>query len=88
MPSFLYRLVDWEGAEGGIRAVKTYICPVCHNEEHLPGARFCMVCGTGFPLKEQPPSPGPCSLCDFGGRHLDAPPCATCPATRNGRKGV
>ena len=20
-------------------------CPVCHNEEHLPGARFCMICG-------------------------------------------
>lgn len=31
--------------------MKTYICPVCHNEEHLPGARFCMVCGAAFPLR-------------------------------------
>ena len=28
-----------------------YTCPVCHNTEHLPGAKFCMVCGTAFPLK-------------------------------------
>lgn len=88
MPSFLRRVVDWEGAKGGIRAVKTYICPVCHNEEHLPGARFCMVCGAAFPLAEQPPPAGPCSLCDYGGTHLDAPPCSNCPATRSGRKGV
>lgn len=68
--------------------MKKYVCPVCHNKEHLPGARFCMVCGTGFPLKEQLLSPGPCSLCDYGGHHLNAPPCSTCPETRNGRKGV
>lgn len=59
-----------------MRAVKKYVCPICHNEEHLPGARFCMVCGTAFPLAEQPPPPGPCSLCDYGGQHLDAPPCS------------
>lgn len=23
-----------------------YICPVCRNTEHLPGAKFCMICGT------------------------------------------
>lgn len=28
-----------------------YTCPVCHNTEHLPGAKFCMVCGTAFPMK-------------------------------------
>lgn len=28
-----------------------YTCPVCHNTEHLPGTKFCMVCGTAFPLK-------------------------------------
>lgn len=22
----------------------------------------------------------PCSRCDYGGKHLDAPPCTTCPA--------
>lgn len=26
------------------------ICPVCHNDDHRPGARFCWVCGYGFPL--------------------------------------
>lgn len=27
-----------------------YTCPVCHNTQHPPGAKFCTVCGTGFPL--------------------------------------
>lgn len=27
-----------------------YVCPVCHNTEHPPGAKFCMVCGEAFPL--------------------------------------
>lgn len=26
------------------------ICPCCHNEDHRPGAKFCWVCGYGFPL--------------------------------------
>ena len=34
--------------------MKKYICPVCHNEEHPARARFCMVCGTAFPMEEQP----------------------------------
>lgn len=33
-----------------LAAAKRYACPVCHNEEHLPGARFCMICGT--PIEE------------------------------------
>ena len=32
---------------------KQYVCPVCHNAEHLPGAKFCMICGTAFPLSNQ-----------------------------------
>lgn len=31
-----------------------YVCPVCHNDRHPPGAKFCMVCGTGFPLSNPP----------------------------------
>ena len=27
----------------------------------------------------------PCVLCAYGGKHLDAPPCATCPAFPKGR---
>lgn len=30
-----------------------YECPRCHNTEHLPGAKFCMICGEAFPLSEQ-----------------------------------
>lgn len=30
-----------------------YVCPVCHNAEHPPGAKFCMICGTAFPLSNQ-----------------------------------
>lgn len=29
-----------------LTAAKRYVCPLCRNEEHLPGARFCMICGT------------------------------------------
>lgn len=25
------------------------VCPFCHNEDHKPGAKFCWVCGYGFP---------------------------------------
>ena len=32
---------------------KQYVCPVCHNAEHLPGEKFCMICGTAFPLSNQ-----------------------------------
>lgn len=32
---------------------KRYVCPVCHNAEHLPGAKFCVICGTAFPLSNQ-----------------------------------
>ena len=32
-----------------------YECPRCHNTEHPPGAKFCMVCGLGFPLKKEAP---------------------------------
>lgn len=88
MPPFLRRVANREGTKGGIWVVKKYVCPICHNEEHLPGARFCMVCGTAFPLAEQPSPPGPCSLCDYSGKQLDTPPHSTCPATRNGRKGA
>lgn len=35
------------------RERKRYVCPVCHNSEHLPGAKFCMICGTAFPLSNQ-----------------------------------
>ena len=28
------------------------ICPLCHNEDNRPGAKFCWVCGSGFPLNE------------------------------------
>lgn len=40
----VYKLPEDKGAP--------YECPVCHNTEHLPGAKFCMVCGTGFPLSK------------------------------------
>lgn len=39
-PSKLFREFPWD-----------YTCPVCHNTQHPPGAKFCMVCGTAFPLK-------------------------------------
>ena len=39
-PSKLLREFPWD-----------YTCPVCHNTQHPPGAKFCMVCGTAFPLK-------------------------------------
>lgn len=26
------------------------VCPFCHNEDNRPGAKFCWVCGYGFPL--------------------------------------
>lgn len=32
----------------------SYVCPVCHNDRHPPEAKFCMVCGTGFPLSNPP----------------------------------
>lgn len=41
----VYRLSEDKGAP--------YECPVCHNTEHLPGAKFCMVCGNGFPLSRE-----------------------------------
>ena len=24
---------------------RIFRCPTCHNSEHLPGAKFCMICG-------------------------------------------
>ena len=35
------------------RAKTAYECPICHNTEHLPGAKFCMICGEPFPLSKQ-----------------------------------
>lgn len=32
----------------------SYVCPDCHNDRHPPGAKFCIVCGTGFPLSGSP----------------------------------
>ena len=32
---------------------RLYVCPSCH---HPPGARFCYICGMGFPLSIQPKS--------------------------------
>ncbi len=33
-----------------------YVCPSCHNTDHPPGARFCYICGLGFPMSRQPKS--------------------------------
>lgn len=52
-----------------------YVCPVCHNEEHLPGAKFCMACGA--PLSS-------CSGCVYGAANRDQDCCWNC--TRNLRK--
>ena len=30
-----------------------YECPVCHNKEHLKGAKFCMICGTPIQKAEE-----------------------------------
>lgn len=30
-----------------------YVCPVCHNTEHLKGAKFCMICGTPIQKAEE-----------------------------------
>lgn len=35
---------------------RLYVCPSCHNMDHPPGARFCYICGMGFPLSIQPKS--------------------------------
>lgn len=37
----------------GQRARKRYVCPVCHNAEHLKGAKFCMICGTPIQKAEE-----------------------------------
>ena len=31
-------------------------------------------------VKQEADQQGPCSRCGYGGQHLDAPPCTTCPA--------
>lgn len=36
--------------------IAPYVCPSCHNTDHPPGARFCYICGLGFPLSRQPKS--------------------------------
>ena len=41
----LYKLPEDKGVP--------YECPVCHNTEHLPRAKFCMICGEPFPLSKQ-----------------------------------
>ena len=33
-----------------MKAMEKLVCPVCHNADHKPGAKFCWVCGYGFPL--------------------------------------
>lgn len=33
-----------------MKAMEILVCPVCHNADHRPGAKFCWVCGYGFPL--------------------------------------
>ena len=48
-------------------------CPVCHNEEHLEGARFCMICGS--------PLDG-CQGCAHEGAGRDQDYCWNC--SRNG----
>lgn len=32
---------------------RRYECPVCHNTEHLKGAKFCMICGTPIQQAEE-----------------------------------
>lgn len=32
-----------------------YECPQCHNTEHVPGAKFCMICGMAFPSGTETP---------------------------------
>lgn len=46
--SSLHFLLDELWAMDGVDRSEKPIpecCPVCHNEEHLPGARLCMICG-------------------------------------------
>ena len=46
--SSLHFLLDELWTMDGVDRSKEQVpecCPVCHNEEHLPGARFCMICG-------------------------------------------
>jgi hypothetical protein len=31
---------------------EAYVCPGCHNDEHVAEAKFCAVCGLGIPLKK------------------------------------
>ena len=52
-----------------------YICPACRNDKHLPGAKFCAVCGT--PLSS-------CSGCVHEAANRDQDCCWNC--TRNRRK--
>lgn len=51
------------------------ICPVCYNKEHLPDAKFCMVCGA--PLQS-------CSGCVNEAKDRDQDCCWNC--SRNLRK--
>lgn len=43
----VYRLPEDDGPP--------HICPQCHNTEHLPGAKFCMICGLAFPSERNRP---------------------------------
>lgn len=48
----------------------------------------CAPCGEGIEVLKSVPacnaSSTPCSKCWYGGKHLDAPPCNTCPAYPKG----
>lgn len=54
-----------------------HICPVCRNEEHLPGAKFCMVCGA--PLSS-------CSGCVNEAAARDQDCCWLCTRNRRGAR--
>jgi hypothetical protein len=45
-------LISFEQTADSGTTAKGYVCPVCENEEHPPGARFCKICGNEIAVRQ------------------------------------
>lgn len=74
----------WAEVEGKtIEGWDGYWC-LCHRGRVLAPGNIVMYADSveGVAFYDYPPAhiKGPCQSCGYGGKHLDAPPCTTCPA--------
>ena len=74
----------WAEVEGKtIEGWDGYWC-LCHHGRVLAPGNIVMYADSveGVAFYDYPPAhiKGPCQSCGYGGKHLDAPPCTTCPA--------